>query len=90
MNMHGEQCCRYGDPVKSELDPLAVQHASRVNSAINNHEGQFTICVRELTGFAFQGCNAASPDFTFPPKWAINEGAGQDRIAKSAKSPVLN
>lgn len=53
MNMHGKQCCRYGDPVKSELDPLAVQHASRVNSAINNHEGQFTICVRELTGFAF-------------------------------------
>lgn len=50
MNMLGEQRCRYGDPVKSELDPLAVQHASRVNSAINNHEGQFAICERELTG----------------------------------------
>lgn len=53
MNMQGEQHCRYGDPVNSELDPLAVQHAIRANSAINNHEGQFAICVRELTGFDF-------------------------------------
>lgn len=53
MNMQGEHHCRYGDPVKSELDPLAVPHASRVNSANNIHKGQFAICVRELNGFAF-------------------------------------
>lgn len=53
MNMQGEQRCHYGDPVKFKLDPLAVQHASRVNSPINNHQGQFAICVRELTRFNF-------------------------------------